>query len=152
MPATLFDSSAWIALAFSSHPGHNRALATFNKAHSRAPVAICRATQLSFLQPVTTPAIQKAYRSEQITNQLAWNKWQELASLPQVIWLPEPESIEPHWKNFAVLKCAAPKRWMDAYLAAFALSYGITLTGFDRDFASLPELRYRNLSPQPKTP
>ncbi len=146
MPATLFDSSAWIALAFSSHPGHAAARAVFEAAHSSAPVAVCRATQLSFLRLVTTPIIQKTYRSEHIDNALAWRKWEGIASLPQILFLPEPKGIETRWKQFAALKSAAPKRWMNAYLAAFALTYGIQIAGFDRDFSRFKGLRFHDLS------
>jgi predicted nucleic acid-binding protein len=34
---------------------------------------------------------------------------------------------------------AAPKRWMDAYLAAFAIAAGLRLTSLDQDFVQIEQ-------------
>jgi len=38
------------------------------------------------------------------------------------------------WRSAAALPSASPKVWMDAYLAAFAISAGMQLVTLDRDF------------------
>ncbi|MEM6543765.1 MAG: TA system VapC family ribonuclease toxin [Pseudomonadota bacterium] len=134
MPAKLFDVNVWLALAFHTHPAHALVKEQFEMASSEAPVVFCRATQQSFLRLVTTPAIQKCYGSEKINNDLAIERWKYLAAMPQVLFLGEPPDLQTHWFAYARSKMPAPKVWMDAYLAAFARSYGIQLTTLDDDF------------------
>jgi len=51
----------------------------------------------------------------------------------------EPPNLMPGWMKLACLDQAAPKRWMDAYLAAMAITGGWRLVTLDRDF-----LAFRN--------
>ena len=41
---------------------------------------------------------------------------------------------ETLWRRFAALDSASPKAWMDAYLAACAITSGLRLVSLDRDF------------------
>jgi toxin-antitoxin system PIN domain toxin len=132
--ARLYDTNVWLALSFARHPCHAAAVAVFSAADSAQPAAFCRATQQSYLRLLTTPAIQTTYGSALITNETAWAKSQELLALPQVIWLAEPAGLEAEWKRAAILPFASPKVWMDAYLAAFAITAGMEFVTTDRDF------------------
>ena len=49
-------------------------------------------------------------------------------------WLGEPAGLEADWFALASLRTPAPKRWMDAYLCAFARSVGADLVTFDRGY------------------
>lgn len=146
MPAQLFDVNVWIALAFQTHPAHVEAKAAFESASSEAPAVFCRATQQSLLRLVTTPAIQKCYGSERISNTLAWERWEYLAAMPQVLFLGEPPKLQTYWSTYAKSELPAPKRWMDAYLAAFARGYGISVLTLDSDFLDFEALDVRLLS------
>jgi predicted nucleic acid-binding protein len=53
---------------------------------------------------------------------------------PRVGWLGEPEGLEADWFALASLRTPAPKRWMEAYLCAFARSVGADLVTFDRGY------------------
>lgn len=141
--AKLFDVNVWLALAFQTHPAHKLAKKHFESASSEIPAVFCRATQHSFLRLVTTPAIQKCYGSESISNALAWERWEYLAGMPQVLFLSEPPALHLHWADYAGLAIPAPKVWMDAYLAAFAKGYGITLLTLDSDFRSFEGLDFQ---------
>jgi toxin-antitoxin system PIN domain toxin len=132
--ACLFDTNVWVAIAFSSHPHHGVARKQFELATSNRPAGFCRATQHAFLRLLTTPAIQKLFASGVITNDEAWKLWAQLMDLPQVVWLEEPHGIELHWQKLACLSSASPKVWMDAYLAAFAITGGLLLMTLDTDF------------------
>ncbi len=132
--ASLYDVSVWVALAFATHPHHARAKLEFANADSLNPAAFCRPTQQSFLRIVTTPAVQRIYASGVISNHDAWEKWQMLMALPQVVWLDEPQAIEKIWRKHALLRSASPKVWMDAYLAAFAIGHRISIATLDADF------------------
>ena len=76
------------------------------------------------------------YGSAVITNEEAWAKYQDILALPQIAWLGEPPGIEPQWKICACLPSASPKVWMDAYLAAFAITAGLEFACLDKDFRS----------------
>jgi toxin-antitoxin system PIN domain toxin len=141
----LFDVNVWVALAFSTHPRHAQAKAAFESASNEAPAVFCRATQQSFLRLVTTPTIQKCYGSERITNAMAWDRWEYLAAMPQMLYFSEPPNLETHWGTFAKLNSPAPKVWMDAYLAAFAKAYHIPVTTLDSDFQNFEGLDVRML-------
>jgi toxin-antitoxin system PIN domain toxin len=132
--ARLFDTNVWLALSFARHPCHAEAVAVFSAADSSQPAAFCRATQQSYLRLLTTPAIQTTYGSTLITNEAAWIKSQDLLALPQVIRLAEPAGLETEWKRAAGLPSASPKVWMDAYLAAFAITAGVEFVTADRDY------------------
>ena len=83
MPASLFDTSIWIALAFGNHPHHPHAKTAFELADDQAPAYFCRATQQSFLRQLSSPTLQSAYRSKPITNAAAWEKCEELMAFPR---------------------------------------------------------------------
>ena len=134
MAGSLFDTSVWVALAFGNHPFHAAAKVAFAAADSRVPIIVCRATQHSFLRQISSPTLQAAYRANPISNRAAWSKWEELAGLPQVAFAPEPADLSASWRRFADRATPSPKVWMDAYLAAFAVSATFDLVTLDRDF------------------
>lgn len=86
--------------------------------------------------PASSPTLQSAYRSKPISNAAAWEKWEELIDLPQVVFAAEPDDLTDGWRQFAARNTASPKVWMDAYLAAFAISGRLDFVTLDRDFRS----------------
>ena len=134
MPACLLDVNVWVAAAFASHPAHHAAQAVLLQATPDAPALFCRATQQSFLRLVSTPAICAAYQVASITNQDALAALAAFQALPQVDLVDEPIGIESLWWPLAGLAVAAPKRWMDAYLAAFAITGSTRMVTLDQEF------------------
>ena len=134
MPACLLDVNVWVAAAFASHPAHRSAQAVLLQATPAAPALFCRATQQSFLRLVSTPAICRAYQAASITNQDALAALAAFQALPQVDLVDEPIGMEALWWRLAGLSVAAPKGWMDAYLAAFAISSPTRMVTLDQDF------------------
>lgn len=134
MPACLLDVSVWVAAAFTAHPAHHSAQSVLQRATPDNPALLCRTTQHSFLRLVSTPAIFTAYRSAAIGNRDALAALAAFQGLPQVDWIDEPAGLQTLWWSLAALEEPAPKRWMDAYLAAFAISGGVRLISLDRDF------------------
>jgi predicted nucleic acid-binding protein len=55
------------------------------------------------------------------------------AALPQVDLIEEPPELEALWWHLEGLEETAPKRWMDAYLAAFAIRGSLRMISLDRD-------------------
>ena len=134
VPASLLDVNVWVAAAFAAHPAHHSAQTVLIRATPAAPALICRATQQSFLRLVSTPAIFTAYQAAAITNQDALAALEAFQALPQVDLVDEPIGMEGLWWRLAGLAVAAPKRWMDAYLAAFAISSATRMVTLDHDF------------------
>jgi predicted nucleic acid-binding protein len=73
---------------------------------------------------------------EGATNADAMAALEQWLVLRQVAFVEEPPGVMAHWARLAAVDQVAPKRWMDAYLAAVAIAGGWRLISFDRDFRS----------------
>ena len=72
------------------------------------------------------------------SNADAWVALEAFLALPQVEALEvmhEPPELWRHWCQLGTIQQTAPKRWMDAYLAVFAMAAGLLLVSLDRDFS-----------------
>lgn len=134
MPASLIDPWVWLALSFEAHPCHRQTRQALLDATPDHPWLWCRATQQSFLRLASTPTLLSAYGAPTATNRDAFNALQALSTLPQVAVVEEAPNLMACWMNLACLDQAAPKRWLDAYLAAMAITGGWRLVTLDRDF------------------
>jgi uncharacterized protein len=134
VPASLFDTSVWLAAIFEQHPFHSTARQALRQATSAQPAVFCRATQQSLLRLTSTTGIAKSYGEPPLTNRGALMTLDSLQALPQVIWRDEPPGIFEKWRFLATLDSASPKVWMDAYLAAFAIASGLRMVTLDKDF------------------
>jgi toxin-antitoxin system PIN domain toxin len=132
----LIDTSVWIAASFSTHPFHQPAQRVMQEATPALPAVFCRATQQSFLRLASTPALLKAYGAEDMTNGDALLVLETWLALPQICEREEPPGVLALWRRLASRDTASPKVWMDAYLAAFAISGGLRLVSLDHDFTS----------------
>jgi uncharacterized protein len=89
-------------------------------------------TQNSFLRLVTTEAFMK---SHVLTNEQALEVLKAFLEDGRVAaCIEEPIALEARWFEFAKVESPAPLRWMDAYLAAFAVENGMRYVTFDRGF------------------
>jgi predicted nucleic acid-binding protein len=79
--------------------------------------------------------ITAAYGVAKATNADAWVALEAFLALPKVDVIDEPPELARHWRQLAAIEQTAPKRWMDAYLAAFAMAAGVLLVSLDRDFS-----------------
>lgn len=84
----------------------------------------------------STPALLKIYELPRFTNNDALTALDLFQASPQVGFLDEPEGTYELWRSLAGRETASPKVWMDAYLAAFAISGGLNFVTIDRDFKS----------------
>ena len=122
MPDSLVDTSVWVAAAFTAHPAHRRAEDALAEAAERGRPCFCRATQQSFLRLLTTPALLKFYGADGFTNHQALAMYTVLRAKLVAAEMDEPRGMVRIWHRLAVRDHASPKLWMDAYLAAFAIS------------------------------
>lgn len=58
----------------------------------------------------------------------------------------EPAGLEAHWRTYAARESASPKLWMDAYLAAFAISDGYRMVTTDTAYRQFEGLDLHLLS------
>ena len=75
--------------------------------------------------------------SHATANADGWVALEAFLALPQVEVMHEPPDLWRHWCQLGAISETASKRWMDAYLAAFAMAAGVQLVGLDRDFNHL---------------
>lgn len=134
MPGALFDTNVWLAAVFASHPFHKLAQQVLQRATPANPAIFCRYTEQSFLRLASTPALLKVYGAQGMTNRDAWLALDTLQALPQVGSRDETPGLRAVWRTLASADAASPKLWMDAYLAAFAISGGLRMVTLDRDF------------------
>ncbi len=134
MPGYLIDTSVWVAFAFPRHPGHAAFSEAFARISVAQPAVMCRAAEQGFMRLATTATVFKYYGVPDMNNQLALAMLDALRSMPHVRYSDEPPGMVAHWRQLAALPTASPKVWMDAYLAAFAISAGLSLVTLDKDF------------------
>ena len=127
----LVDSNVWVALAFESHEHHSVARAWLDGVVPPERACFCRMTQNSFLRLATSV---RFFREEALTNRAALAAYRALRGDQRVAWAAEPAGIEEPWWLLADRDQPAPRAWMDAYLAAFAIRAGLRLVTFDEGF------------------
>ena len=134
MPGCVVDTSVWLAAVFTTHPFHPKARQYLLQATPAEPAVFCRSTQQSFLRLASTPALLMAYGATGLSNRDALLALGALMALPQVDERDEPPGTFALWQRIAARDSASPKVWMDAYLAAFAISGGLRMVSLDQDF------------------
>jgi toxin-antitoxin system PIN domain toxin len=136
VPASLFDTNLWLALTFPRHQFRKQAQSYLSDLPKGASVGFCHATQQSWLRLVTTPALHRIYDFPPITNHDALALFRHWLSDSRVEMIEaEPVGTRQLWLQLADRKTASPKLWMDAYLAAFAISGKLSLVTTDKDFS-----------------
>jgi toxin-antitoxin system PIN domain toxin len=146
VPGFLFDTNIWLALTFAAHPLHAAANSAFTNTTVADKAYFCRATQQSVLRLTSDARLAIHYGVAPISNRDAFGRLEMLMARPNIGYLEEPGTLLPRWKAYADLSTASPKRWMDAYLAAFAVEGDLTFVSGDNDFkVFLPDLKLRLL-------
>ena len=140
MASWLVDTTVWLALLEEKHVLHPTIMAWWQALHEEDSILFCRSTQQSFLRLRTTDAVSAAYGLKPDTNVKAWQIFRTLLKDERIQLVEEPVAVEPKWKALAAVGTTSPKLWMDAYLAAFAItgSYGLVTT--DKAFKQFKEL------------
>ena len=130
----LLDVNVWIALSFERHPHFQRSNDLVETLNENQNLILCRVTQQGFLRLSTTRSVYEGYGVALNSNADAIITLTRLLNMTFVRFQLEPLNLESLWYKFASRKTASPKVWMDAYLAAFAISADLELVTFDRDF------------------
>ena len=130
----LLDVNVWLALVLSGHAFHDAVRRWFVAQRLDGTLLFCRSTQQSLLRLLTTSAVLGRFGNPPLTNAEAWQVYQGLLGDSRVAYAAEPQDLEQHWQRLAVRDNASPKIWMDAYLAAFAMTSGSQLVTIDAAF------------------
>ncbi len=87
---------------------------------------------LGFLRLLTQPKVMGRFACVPAE---AIDRYMALLALPEVEFADEPPGCEEAFLAFGRAPGFPSRLWGDAYLAAFALSFGFRLVTFDEDFA-----------------
>jgi toxin-antitoxin system PIN domain toxin len=137
----LCDANVWLALALSRHVHHKAARRWLETVTEPATILFCRATQQTLLRLLTNAAVLAPYGNPPLTNAQAWKAFEAFSADDRVaLRIDEPARVQHEWKRLAARNTASPKLWMDAYLAAFAITAGLRLVTTDTAFQQFVEL------------
>ena len=81
-----------------------------------------------------------AYGNPALTNRQAWEAHEAFLEDDRVAWAEEPNGLETQWLALSTRDTASPKLWMDAYLAAFALTGGYRMVTNDSGYSQFQGL------------
>lgn len=137
---TLPDTNLWLALALSKHTHHTAASGWLDGEDTPDSIWFCRSTQQSLLRLLTTAGVMSPYGISPLSNKEAWAVYEAFIADDRIVFQPEPPGLGTIWKKLAVRRTASPKLWMDAYLAAFAMTSGAQLVTTDKAFSQFPGL------------
>jgi toxin-antitoxin system PIN domain toxin len=129
----LLDTNVWLALMLTHHPFHDVAR---RYCDTQTPLLLCASVHVSLMRLLTTASIQQHYGMGTISNDGALTYLTQLRSNPRVLVIAEPIELLPGWMQLAAHTTPAPKRWMDAYVAAVAWHHGVALVTLDQGCAS----------------
>ena len=131
----LLDTNVWLALALEEHPGH-RAAQTWFMEQKLEPESLlfCRSTEQSLLRLLSSEKILNAMGSHTLSNEQAIDAVEKMQRHPGVATKAEPVNVRSLWLRLATRPTPSPKLWMDAYLAAFAITGGHQMVTFDKAF------------------
>ena len=140
----LLDINAWIAISLEAHPQHHLARRWYEQTPLQAgDLVFCRQTELGFLRLITQTAVMAQCGAEPLTNAEAIEFLDSLYTDPAVSRENESSTTRALWLQLARSPLSSPHVWMDAYLAAFAISLGAELVTFDQGFRSFERFGLR---------
>lgn len=141
MTRYLPDVNLWLALASNGHEHHEIAQAWFASLADTDRAVMCRSTQQSLLRLLTMAAPMAAFGRQPLTNREAWAVCMAILRDSRFsLVFAEPPELGEHWRNYSDLPHPSPKRWADAYLAAFARTLPAVFVTIDAAFATYPDL------------
>ncbi len=140
MSTHLCDTNVWLALATSVHEYHRVATTWLATVDAPRSVVFVRPVQQAFLRLLTTEAFFTGYGLPALTDRAAWDTCDKLAADERVVLrADEPPDLEVRWREYTARDAGTPKLWMDAWLAAFAVTAGYRLVTTDRAFRQFPD-------------
>ena len=133
----LLDINTWIALSLAAHPQHKAARRWYQRtAIAAGELLFCRPAELGFLRLTTQERVMQQYAVQALTNDEALTFLAQVCTDPAVATVDEAPTTRNLWLKIAKHPRPSPNVWMDAYLAALAISLGAEMVTFDGGFKS----------------
>ena len=126
--AALPDINVLVALSYGAHVHHAAALAWLDAVQKDGDVILCRLSQLGLLRLLNNPI---AMGADVQSGFEAWKTWDAFLGDQRFRFEDEAEGFELHFRALSASFAHEPKRWQDAYFAAFALATDVELVTFD---------------------
>jgi uncharacterized protein len=104
------DLNVWLALVWERHFHAERARKWFTEC-SDEQFFFCRFTQLALLRLLTTKAVMG---KDVKTMAGAWQIYDQCCADDRIALLPEPDRLDPKFRELARGRHASPKVWADA--------------------------------------
>ncbi len=144
MPA-LSDVNVLLALVTDLHAHHAEAVHWLHRVATNEAV-ICRIAQTGLMRLLNNPAVM---REEALDTAACWELWRRLLEDERLRFSPhEPLGLDAAFERFTSGREYSPRLWTDAYLAAYAVTAGMTLVTFDKKFGGFPGLDCLVLRPR----
>lgn len=136
MTGDLPDVNLWVAMTTPHHEFHEAAKAYWEQ-ESVEPIVFCRTTALGL---VRVCAGKNATGGKPLTFLDSWGRYLHWRADVDVQLWNDPPNVEHALQNLIEAGVVTSKSSTDAYLAAFAISAGLRLVSFDKDFERFPGL------------
>jgi uncharacterized protein len=134
MTSSVFpDVNVWLAMVFTGHSHHVKAMQWFTSLPQDQELIFCRFTQLGLLRLLS---LSQVMGTKVKTQREAWGIFDVLMVDGKARLLQEPLSLDGTFRRHSNSDSVAPQQWADAYLAAFADQYGMSLVTFDKALAA----------------
>jgi toxin-antitoxin system PIN domain toxin len=135
--AVLPDINVLLPLIYGAHVHHAAAAAWLDTVivPQNGEIILCRVSQLGVLRLLNNTV---AMGTDAQSGSEVWEIWDALIADQRFRFADEPEGFEAQFRALTAGFAHQPKRWQDAYLAAFALAMDVELVTFDTGFRSFP--------------
>ncbi|HXR96806.1 MAG TPA: TA system VapC family ribonuclease toxin [Terriglobales bacterium] len=124
------DLNVWLALSVPVHERHRAAWSWYRSLRADDRLFFCRFTQMGLLRLLSQEAVMGA--GEALNQPDAWKVYDRWLTDFCISFYPEPETLEPCFRQQARSSKPAPKSWGDDYLCAFSQAAGLQLATMDR--------------------
>jgi len=129
------DINTWIAPTVETHRHHTAARRWYDEAAlTPGDLVFCLPTELGFLRLITQTAVMNQCGAAPLSNAEATEFLTNVYRDPAVSRVDEPAGMRTLWLQLAERPTPSPNVWLDAYLAAFAVTIGSEMVTFDRGF------------------
>jgi len=133
----LLDINAWLALFLEGHPQHTAARTWYDETQLVAgDLRFCRPTEMGLLRLLTQKKVMEACLSQTHSNESAAQFLADALRDEAVGMAYEVPGTRALWLALARSPQSSPNQWMDAYLAAMAITNDLKMVTFDQGFVT----------------
>jgi uncharacterized protein len=131
----LLDLNTWLALLLEGHSQHAIARQWYaSELLTPGNLKFCHSTEMGFLRLLTQKKVMLACGLDAFTNEEAVGFLSRIHRDEVIGFVGEAPGTRALWLALSRSGQASPKIWMDAYLAALAITQDMDLVTFDQGF------------------